>query len=333
MAGKRPHLLAATVPPGRLVSALVRNMAETAGGSVAYCAPEPAGLAVVEAWPKSVGKRRIPDDVVAREPVDGDGLVLLAAPRRWGATEREALRETVAWLGVAARLGPARDHHDRARARVHALRAEGTVARERLAQVRDIERRRLVRSVTATTLRDLDGVRRRLRDAELAQARDALDDLLESFRTVVRGVYPAMLPDRGAREALEELAATLSRPVRFRGDPGRSSWPAESGLYHAMAAALTLLAGRENEPVEQVPVVVDFGRDGASRVRVTAPAGRLSQVELRAALAPDAERLTALGGTMNCVVRQGWAVVAIRFEDRPEKTAATPTWPLAHWSS
>ncbi|MFD2420765.1 hypothetical protein [Amycolatopsis pigmentata] len=328
MPGERPHLLAASVPPERLVPALVRNMAHTAGGRVAYCVREPTGLAVVAAWPESVGTQRIPDDVVAREPVGGNGLVLLAAPRRWGAAEREALRETAGWLGVAARLGTARDDRDRARARVHALRAEVTTAREKLAQVRDIERRRLVRSITATTLRDLDGVRRRLRDAELARARDALDDLLESFRTVVRGVYPAMLPDRGPREALEELAATLPRPVRFRGDPGRSSWPAESGLYHAVAASLTLLAGTR-DTVGKVPVVVDFGRDGATRVRVTAPAGRLSQVELRSALTHDAERLEALGGTMECVVRRGWAVVALRFADRPE-TAATPAWPLAH---
>jgi hypothetical protein len=335
MRGKRPHTLAATVPPERLAAALVKNMARTAGARVAYCVPEPAGLAVVAAWPEHRAAQGNPIPVAAREPVDGGGLVLVGTPRRWGAAEHEALRETAGWLGVAARLAPQQRAHDRARGRAHALRAEVAVTRERLAQVRDIERRRLVHAITATTLRDLDGVRRRLRcagggagdgTAELAEARDALDDLLESFRTIVRGVYPAMLPDRGPREALEELAATLPGRVRFGGDPGRSGWPAESGLYHAVASVLTLLAGRAQNTEAQntealgdkVPVVVDFARDGALRVRVTAPAGRLSQTELCSVLAHDAERLAALGGTMECVVTQGWAVVAVRVADRPE---------------
>lgn len=380
MPGKRPHLLAATVPPDRLTAALVKNLARTTGGRVAYRVPEPAGLTVGAAWPEDgavpgtsdVGvvwpeHGAVPgtsDTVVAQEPVDGGGLVLVSAPRRWGAAEREALRETAGWLGVAARLESLRTDHDRARARAHALRAEVTTTRGKLAQVRDIERRRLVRAITTTTLRDLDGVRRRLRQAgtrepeppqprqalggvgkvgppeprqapddvrkvgppevrdppdelwttALAEARDALDDLLESFRAIVRGVYPAMLPDRGPKEALEELAATLPRPVRFGGDPGRSNWPAESGLYHAVAAVLTLLAGKENEPGAKAPVVVDFGRAGALRARVTAPAGCLSQTELCSALAHDAERLAVLGGTMECVVTQGWVVVAIRLD-------------------
>ena len=144
------------------------------------------------------------------------------------------------------------------------LRAELAAARERLAQVRDLERRRLVGAITTTTLRDLAEVRGRLTGItadtaadDLAEARGALDDLIDNFRAVVRGVYPAMLPDRGPRAALEELAATLPRPVRFGGDLGRrAGWQVESGLYHAVAAVLNVLAGLDSTASTPIEVCV-----------------------------------------------------------------------------
>src|SRR5690606_41774023 len=120
------------------------------------------------------------------------------------------------------------------------------------------ERGRVVQAVSTTSLRALDASRTRLwrlRDLlaeglppepamhELGEVRAALDEMIDRFRTPVRGVYPAMLPDRGPRAALEELAATLARPVRLDGDLGRRvEWQIESGLYHAAAAVLNLYA-------------------------------------------------------------------------------------------
>jgi hypothetical protein len=77
-----------------------------------------------------------------------------------------------------------------------------------------------------------------------------------------------MLPDRGPAAALEELAATLPTPVRFTGDLGRRvGWEVESGLYHAVAAVLNLVAGRGGPPVSVV-----FGRASAcSAAPSTAP--------------------------------------------------------------
>jgi hypothetical protein len=330
--GKRPHEVAATVPAEDLVAALVRNLAGTVGGQAAYCAPvDPAKeLAVVAAWPEQAADLT---GETAREPVAGGGVVLVAAPRRWTGREQAVLRETAGWLGMAASLDRLRADRDRAEARADALRAEVRTARERFAQVRELERRRLVKAITTTTLRDLDDVRQRLRRLddvlteeqsdgsgdpavrELEDVRDALDELLDEFRTVVRGVYPAILPDRGPRAALEELAATLPRPVRFDGDLGRRvGWQVESGLYHAVAAVLTVLAGTATGAGHAV--AVDFSRDEALRVLVTAQAGRLSTRELRAALNHDAERLAVLGGSMTYTVTGGAAVVSIRVSDR-----------------
>jgi hypothetical protein len=293
--------------------------------------PTATGLVTVASWPEDAA---LSGDVV-RVPVAGGGVVLVAGVRRWGDGEHAVLRETAVWLGMAARVSRLRADHARAQARASGLRAEVTAARERLAQVRDLERRRLVGAITTTTLRDLADVRVRLRGLadgaspdELTVVRAALDDLLDNFRTVVRGVYPAMLPDRGPRAALEELAATLPRPVRFTGDLGRRvGWQIESGLYHAVAAVLNVLAGMETDQ----PIDVDFGRDEVLRVRITAAADRLSVRELCTTLGHDAERLAVLGGAMECAVTDGAAVVNVRVAERIEPAGhADGAPPLEH---
>ncbi|MEV0696841.1 hypothetical protein AB0I53_02830 [Saccharopolyspora sp. NPDC050389] len=334
---RRAHELVASVPPHRLVAALVQQLAETVGGQAAYCVPaagRPADLNVVAASPEHVSVRGGLAGESAREPVRGGGLLLVAGTRRWGANEQAAIRETAGWLGVTAEVDRLRADRDCAEARARGLRVEVTTARERLAQVRDLERRRLVRAITTTTQQDLDDVRRRLRglsellaeDAalpQLAELGTAVDEMLDNFRTVVRGVFPAMLPDRGSRAALEELAATLPHPVRFGGELGRrAGWQVESGFYHAVAAVLNLLAGKGISP--DPAVVVEFGRDDALRARMTAAAGQLSASDLRAALDHDAERLAVLGGAMDFAVTGGEAVVTVQLADRMAPTTTPP---------
>lgn len=329
---RRAHEVVAGVPPEQWVLALVRNLAEAVDGRVLYRAPREQGVGpaadLAVSWPPG------PDglaDEVASELVPGGGVVLVARTNRWGHREQAALRETTGWLGLAVRLERLRTDRVRAEARARGLSEELASARERLVRVRELERRRLVRAITTTTLHDLHDVRRRLVrldevltaeaaagpvPKELEEVRDALDDLLDNFRAVVRGVYPAMLPDRGPRDALEELAATLPRPVRFGGTLGRrSGWQVESGLYHAVAAALTVLAGREGTGD---PVTVDLSRDDLLRVRVSGSVGQLTTAELRGALGHDGERVAVLGGAMECVVTGGTAVVAVELAERTE---------------
>jgi hypothetical protein len=315
MKGVRPHELAGIAPPHQLVLALVRNLAEAVDGQAIYGFSGATGLVSLASWPAGATAT----GEVVRAPVDGGGVVLVAGVRRWSEPKQTVLRETALWLGIADRLSRLRSDHDRAATRADGLRAEVTAARERLAQVRDLERRRLVGAITTTTLRDLAEVRSRLR-AGPAQARGTLDDLIDNFRTVVRGVYPAMLPDRGPRAALEELAATLPHPVRFTGDLGRRvGWQIESGLYHAVAAVLNVVAG---------PMEVHFHRDDALRVRVTFAS---TVGDFEAALAHDAERLAVLGGAMDCSTADGTTVITIQVADRIEPSdAGGPAPPLDH---
>jgi|GEM_PF-6505790 len=245
---------------------------------------------------------------------------------------RKSRRLPESWPGAARILHQLQEQHQRAAARAKSLQAELAAAHANHAEVRALERRRLVQAVTATTLRHLDQVRSRLwrlRDLlaeglppepamqELAKIRTALDEMIDSFRTTVRGVYPAMLPDRGPRAALEELAATLPRPVRFDGDLGRRvEWQIESGLYHAVAAVLNLYAGThdgagERSAARSSPITVVFGRDEALQVRITAEMDDMSLADLRSALAHDAARLAVLGGAMRFAMTGNRATVDI----------------------
>ncbi|RRO18304.1 hypothetical protein EIL87_08720 [Saccharopolyspora rhizosphaerae] len=326
---RRPHEVVASAPPDRLVGALVDQLAATVGGHAAYCLPaadRPDDVEVVASSANCIhsGLERSS----TREPVRGGRVLLVWGARRWGEEERTALRETAGWLAVTGDVDRMRSERDRAEERFRSLRADVTAARERLAHVRDLERRRLVRAITTSTLRDLDELRRRLRGVGERLAEDGeqeriaalgavVDDMLETFRAVVRGVYPAMLPDKGPRFALEELAATLPHPVRFSGDLGRRvGWQVESGFYHAVAAVLNLLAGEGIHRDDDPAVEVEFARDEVLRARVRSTVGDLSAGDLRAALHQDAERIAVLGGAVECTVVDGTAVVSVRLADR-----------------
>ena len=315
--GRAPYEVAAVEPPDRLTAALVRNLAQAVGGRVAYAMPTERSHAVIESWPP--GLSGVIGAVGSERVGSTGGSVFVLAPARWDDGARALLRDTAAWLGVAVRVARLRTEHDAADLRSRRLRAELSAARTRFARVRDLERHRLVRAITTTTLRDLDAIRTSLRaavdeGAGLGAARDTLDELIDDFRVVVRGVFPAMLPDRGPRAALAELAATLPRPVTISGDLGRrTGWQLESGFYHAVAAALNLLAGKESPH----PVTVTFCRDDALRARIGA-AGAPTEAELRTALGQDIERIAVLGGEMVCGVVDGAAAVTVRLVERIE---------------
>ncbi|MGW0890787.1 hypothetical protein [Saccharopolyspora sp. NPDC002578] len=118
----------------------------------------------------------------------------------------------------------------------------------------------------------------------------------------------------GPRAALEELAATLPRSVRFGGDLGAGAGQeVESAFCEAVAAVLNLLAaaGSAAEPA----IAVEFGRDDALRARVTCPAGTRSASYLRVALGRDAERIAAAGGALDCAVADGTAIITVSLVD------------------
>jgi len=199
--------------------------------------------------------------------------------------------------------------------RADQLADELDASRQRLTRAREVEQRRLLAELSRATsgrlvaLRgyvlaaraDLDdpGAHERRASVALTGARSEIDDLLDRFRVIARGVYPAVLRGQGPGAALEELTADLSRPVRLTGDADvRLAWEIESAIYHVTAAALNVLAATAAE--KEIVVHMTQG-EGRVTVVVADPVPTVTVDELRAVLTDDAERLAALGGSLECV--------------------------------
>jgi hypothetical protein len=195
------------------------------------------------------------------------------------------------------------------------LATELQASRQRLTQARDAERQRLIAELTQVTDDRLAALRTELAETRellsggaveaeraqqsIARARIGLDELLERFRVIARGVHPAVLRDQGTYGALEEVATDLPRPVRLSGNlPRRLAWEVESGIYYLAASAMQQLAG---QPAEQ-PLTVHLAHTGARlAVRIDDPALATPVAEVLAALTEDVDRLAALGGEVALV--------------------------------
>ena len=109
----------------------------------------------------------------------------------------------------------------------------------------------------------------------LAEARASSGQALSDLRTLVRGIHPPVLAERGLDGAVRALALSLPLPVDLHIDlTGRASAPVESALYFAIAEALANVikhsgAGRawvqlEYDPGRLVAIVGDNGTGGAT---------------------------------------------------------------------
>lgn len=192
---------------------------------------------------------------------------------------------------------------DRVRRAGHLAR-ELVASRERLAQAREVERRRLLTELARATSGRLSALREHVtaarddpRGPQLARARAEVDELLDRFRVIARGVYPAVLRGQGPDAALDELAADLRRGVHLTsGLSARAGWEIESAIYQIVAAALDVLAAEPGVTIQVGLATLD------TRIRavIEDPAPPVTADEIRAALAHDAERLAALGGALEC---------------------------------
>ena len=261
--------------------------------------------------PITRGDRRLMHDVA-----DGAGLLLRSVQR--GADLQERVR------------------------RADELALELRESRQRLTRAREVERRRLIGELSyATTGRlatvrealgaasdDLDAVSGRPGQAldRLGRARVALDELLERFRVIARGVYPAVLRDQGPVAALDEVLADLPRTVRLTADAAeRLAWEVESGVYYVASAAVTHLAGRPART--ELHVAIEH-RGGRLAVRIDDPElGPGSADALRSELAGDIERLAALGGAVEVTEYAAGVAVVAWLPDRLEPLVGSGTGP------
>lgn len=221
--------------------------------------------------------------------------------------------------------------------RADELATELQASRQRLTRARDVERRRLITELTQATTDRLAVLRTELAQAQdhlsgatvqaqhaLARARSGLDELLDRFRVIARGVHPAVLRDQGPYGALEELATELPRPVQLSGTLSqRLAWEVESGIYFLAASAMQQLAGRPAEEPLHVHLDHTLGR---LAVRIDDPALGTPAEGVRAALTDDIERLAALGGDVELTEDgAGGAVLRAWLPDQLEPSVLEPS--------
>jgi signal transduction histidine kinase len=162
-----------------------------------------------------------------------------------------------------------------------------TESRARVVDAADAERRRIERDLHDGTQQHLVSLAMNLGMAKekldsdpeaarqlVADAHQQAKDSITELRNVIRGVYPAVLTDRGLDAALSALAARSPVPVRLQVDlPQRPNPTAEAIAYFVVSESLTNVArhsGARNATVyvEQSGdrlklAIVDDGRGGA----------------------------------------------------------------------
>jgi signal transduction histidine kinase len=176
-----------------------------------------------------------------------------------------------------------RDLHDGAQARLVALGMNLGLAEELLAKDPDAAAKLLSEARTVTT--------------------SALGDL----RSVVRGIHPPVLADRGLAGAVQALALDMSLPVSVTIVlAGRPPAPVESALYFATSELLANIGKHAGAS----RAAIDVSHDGRTlRVVVEDDGSGGASVDAGSGLAGVARRLGAFDGTMDVVSPVGGPTV------------------------
>jgi signal transduction histidine kinase len=133
--------------------------------------------------------------------------------------------------------------------------------------------------------------------ALIAEARESSTTALQNLRSLVRGIHPPVLADRGLTGGVASLAVAHPRPVEVDVDiDGRPPAPVESAVYFSVAEALANSAkhaAAQNAWVwmrhDGSTLTVMVGDDGVGGARLT-PEGGLTGIE---------RRLAAFDGTLS----------------------------------
>jgi signal transduction histidine kinase len=125
----------------------------------------------------------------------------------------------------------------------------------------------------------------------LAESRSSMLTALDDLRTVMRGIQPPVLADRGLEEAVRALALDLAVPVTVAGQiPGRVPPPVESAAYFAVSECLANVVKHSGAGRAKVDlgyrdgvlfvVVSDDGDGGASMIAGTGLRGVARRLEV-----------------------------------------------------
>jgi signal transduction histidine kinase len=128
----------------------------------------------------------------------------------------------------------------------------------------------------------------------LREARDTTVSALEDLRTLVRGIHPPVLADRGLISGIEALAIPIPIPVTVNLRLPRFAPPVESAVYFAVAECLANVA--KHSRASRAWVVGDH--DGETLLLTVGDDGRGGADPGGSGLVSVARRLAAFDGTV-----------------------------------
>lgn len=136
----------------------------------------------------------------------------------------------------------------------------------------------------------------------LTEARQSTSTALEDLRSVVRGIHPPVLSDRGLVGAVHALALDMAIPVSVDAElPGRPPVTVESALYFAIAECLANVAKHSGAGSATVTMAFD---EEMLRAEVDDD-GRGGAAATGTGLAGISRRLVAFDGTMDVSSPEG----------------------------
>lgn len=239
------------------------------------------------------------------------------------AARRSAQSSAAEHDGVEATA--ARLYRDKAQleARLAATTADLAASRIRLVEAADAERQRIERDLHDSVQQQLVGIRLKLElAAEEARREPAsggrmidsigrqMDEVLETLRSLARGIYPALLHERGLGEALKSAGRRSPTAVSVRVDGiGRHPDDLEIAVYFCCLEAMQNVA-KHAGPGAQTIIrlwreaerlcfqVTDFGV-GFDPEQVPHPNGLINM----------RDRIEAVGGTLTVTSHEGQGAV------------------------
>ncbi len=143
----------------------------------------------------------------------------------------------------------------------------------------------------------------------LAEARSSTLTALDDLRTVMRGIQPPVLADRGLEGAIRALALDLAVPVTVSGGiPGRLPVPVESAAYFAVCECLANVVKHSGA----LRAAVDLGyRDGVLSVAVRDDGAGGASLTAGSGLRGVARRLEVFDGTITLTSPAGGPTVVL----------------------
>jgi len=247
--------------------------------------------------------------------IEADGELLAVLIHDEGLEANPGLLRSVA---AATRLAL---ENRRLAATVQGQLAEVRASRSRIIEASDAERERIERNLHDGAQQRLVTLALRLRvlaanasDPDEGHAVDAaadeLDEALAELRDLARGIHPTAVVQGGLASAVEALAERTPIPVSVDVPEGR--WPAgiEVAAYFVVAEAITNAVRHAGASHAEVAASVVEGR-----LRIAVSDDGVGGADPRAGtgLGGLADRLAALGGTLEVVSPVGGGTVIVGF--------------------